>query len=182
MTASAPKRRLLRLSLRTRLVFVVVLAVVLGWLVLQVERARRQAELSAPFRELGGKVDFHVPLHTLMFSPQPGNIRGIGFSGTALTDADLKRLKLEFEKHTELRRLILSTTEVTDAGLEHLANLTTLQFLYLEDTRVTDTGLEYLTGLTSLKSLWVCHTQVTAEGEEKLQQALPKCRIQRHYP
>ena len=49
--------------------------------------------------------------------------------------------------------LILANTKVTDAGLEHLKNLSKLQWLYLDGTNVTDKGVK------------------------KLQQALPKCEI-----
>jgi hypothetical protein len=42
---------------------------------------------------------------------------------------------------------------VTDAGLAHLARLTSLQELNLESTQVTDAGLAHLAGLTSLQEL-----------------------------
>jgi hypothetical protein len=37
---------------------------------------------------------------------------------------------------------------VTDAGVEHLKELTQLQWLDLSDTQVTDAGVENLEGLT----------------------------------
>ena len=43
--------------------------------------------------------------------------------------------------------------EVTDAGLEHLKGLTSLQILVARQTQVTDAGLEHLKGLTSLQGL-----------------------------
>jgi hypothetical protein len=46
---------------------------------------------------------------------------------------------------------------VTDAGLAHLARLTSLQTLVLSETQVTDAGLAHLAGLKSLQSLnlWI---------------------------
>jgi internalin A len=46
---------------------------------------------------------------------------------------------------------------VTDAGLAHLAGLTSLQELNLWDTQVTDAGLAHLAGLTSLQAEPVGH-------------------------
>ncbi len=48
----------------------------------------------------------------------------------------------------------------------------------LECTEVTDAELEHLKGLTSLQSLHLSGTQVTDEGVKKLQQALSKCKIE----
>ena len=65
------------------------------------------------------------------------------------------------------------------AGLEHLKGLTKLGYLNLWSTKVTDAGLVHLEGLTNLKGLNLRKTQVTDAGVEKLQQALPKCKIRR---
>ncbi|NQU21935.1 MAG: hypothetical protein HQ567_11685 [Candidatus Nealsonbacteria bacterium] len=43
---------------------------------------------------------------------------------------------------------------------------------------MTDAGLEYLEGMTSLQSLDLRGTQVTDAGIKKLQQALPNCKIE----
>jgi Leucine-rich repeat (LRR) protein len=42
---------------------------------------------------------------------------------------------------TNLTRLDLSGTQVSDQGLEHLTGLKNLQFLFLEGTRVTPKGI-----------------------------------------
>ncbi len=73
--------------------------------------------------------------------------------------------------------VFLGGTQVTDAGLEHLKGLTSLQTLDLGDTFVSDAGLEHLKGLTSLQNLSLWDTKVTDEGVKKLQQALPNCEI-----
>jgi hypothetical protein len=51
--------------------------------------------------------------------------------------------------------LELWATEVTGAGLEHLAGLTQLRHLSLDDFRVTAPGLEHLAGLTRLQKLYL---------------------------
>jgi hypothetical protein len=68
-------------------------------------------------------------------------------SDTQITDAGLEHLK----GLTSLKRLDLYSTQITDAGLEHLKGLTGLQSLDLRSTQITDAGLEHLKGLTSLK-------------------------------
>ena len=50
---------------------------------------------------------------------------------------------------------------------------------WIEGTKVTDPGLMHLKGLTNLRILYLERTKVTDAGEEKLQAALPKCRIRR---
>ena len=55
-------------------------------------------------------------------------------------------------------------TEVTNAGLVHLKELTGLKVLYLFDTKVTDAGLVHLKGLTKLKQLHLDDTKVTDAG------------------
>jgi hypothetical protein len=51
--------------------------------------------------------------------------------------------------------------------------------LWLNDTQVTDAGLECLKGLTELEWLNLKNTQVTNDGVNKLQRALPHCKIER---
>jgi hypothetical protein len=46
-------------------------------------------------------------------------------------------------------------------------------------TEVTDVGLEHLKGLNKLQTLGLAETKVTDAGVKKLQQALPKCKIER---
>jgi internalin A len=73
--------------------------------------------------------------------------------------------------------LILREPQVTDAGLEHLKGLTSLQMLKLNGTKVSDAGLVHLKGLTGLKMLELLDTPVTEDGVNDLQQALPNCEI-----
>lgn len=89
-----------------------------------------------------------------------------------LTDATLAPLA-EFKA---LRRLVLGgdlfVTDVTDAGLAHLAGLTTLEHVVIEKAKVTDAGLAHLKNLTRLRSLSLRENPVTDEGIKHLH-ALP---------
>jgi Leucine-rich repeat (LRR) protein len=64
--------------------------------------------------------------------------------------------------------LILSVTEVTDAGLKELAGLRGLSYLDLAFTPVTGAGLKELAALKALSSLGLGGTRVTNEGLKKL--------------
>jgi hypothetical protein len=57
--------------------------------------------------------------------------------------------------------------------------MTRLRLLYLSSTRVTDAGLEHLKGLTEIEWLFLPGTQVTDGGVNELQKALPNTHIER---
>jgi Leucine-rich repeat (LRR) protein len=57
---------------------------------------------------------------------------------------------------------------ITDAGIEHLKGLKSLEHLELFASQITDAGLQHLEGLQSLKSFGLAHTEVTNEGIKKL--------------
>lgn len=61
----------------------------------------------------------------------------------------------------------------------HLGGLTNLEKLHLGETRVSDAGLGNLRGLAGLRWLCVKNSQVTDEGVNSLRQSLPKCKIER---
>ena len=88
-----------------------------------------------------------------------------------LNSSTLQKLKVQ------LRQNRIDTTSLSDAGLEHLKGMTSLQYLLLNGTNVSDAGLERLTGMKSLQWLLLDGTNVSDEGVKKLQQALPKCTI-----
>jgi len=64
-------------------------------------------------------------------------------------------------------------------GLEHFDRLTNLKKLDLSCTQVTDAGLEHLRGMRGLERLSLYDTNVTDEGAAKLKRALPNCLIAR---
>ncbi len=68
----------------------------------------------------------------------------------------------------ELRRLELSGTAVTSAGLIHLKGLTNLQFLNVCLTAVSDEGFEHLSALTKMRRMTVCASKITGSGFKHL--------------
>ena len=102
-------------------------------------------------------------------------LRSLKLQGTGVSDAGLKHLA----DATELVRLDLSqTSEVTGSGLAHLNGLANLEALMLNHSQVTDAGLTHLEGLSSLRILHLEATRVTDEAVRRLQEALPKCKIE----
>jgi Leucine-rich repeat (LRR) protein len=77
----------------------------------------------------------------------------------------------------KLTFLSLDDSRLTDEGLRHIGQITTLRELSLNHTRITDAGLRHLTGLKDLERLYVGDTRVTRSGCAMLHQALPKCHI-----
>ena len=60
-----------------------------------------------------------------------------------------------------------------------MKRMTNLQFLLLSNTNVTDAGLVHMKALTGLRYLNLHSTKVTDAGVKKLEAALPKCKIVR---
>ncbi|HKS38691.1 MAG TPA: c-type cytochrome domain-containing protein [Verrucomicrobiae bacterium] len=83
---------------------------------------------------------------------------------TNVTDAVIAPLK----DVTSLTDLNLAHTKVTDAGLAAIAGLSNLTRLHLEQTSITDSGLAHLKGLTRLHYLNLYGTPVTDAGLEQL--------------
>ena len=66
-----------------------------------------------------------------------------------------------------------------------VARLKQLRFLHLLDVPITDAGLDRLHGLTSLESLYLDRTRVTDEGIGRLLAALPGVHLhidEHHHP
>ena len=81
---------------------------------------------------------------------------------------------------SQLQRLDLSFTKITDAGIKELTGLKQLERLDLSDTRVTDAGLKELTGLKQLRQLVLRRrssdpnlNRRTGDGVDALEKAIP---------
>ncbi len=82
---------------------------------------------------------------------------------------------------TQLEWLNVDNTHLTDAGLPYLKDMTSLKFLHLGSTGVTDAGMPALVSLKSLKDLKVTRTAVTEEGVQVVREAIPGINIQLKY-
>ena len=99
-------------------------------------------------------------------------ITELDFTRSKLNDAGLEHIG----KCTNLQRLWLQSTNVTDVGLINLETLSELTELRLSGTRVTDNGLRHLAKLLNLQQLWLTRTRVSDAGLQKLT-ALNKLQI-----
>src|SRR5258708_1983296 len=173
-----PKRRWAQFSLATMFIVVTVFCVGLSLVVALAERQRRAV---AAIEALGGRVAYtQLGQGASEAFPRPflrrwlardyfDEVRIVNLGDTQVKDAALAHL----QELTELESLWLDGTQVTDTGLVHLQGLTGLQSLCLDHTQITDSGLAHLQGLPGLKKLWLDGTQVTDAGLEQFRQAWP---------
>ena len=98
-------------------------------------------------------------------------VRTIDLCNTQIIDAGLEHL----EELTDLKWLDLSGTQLTDAGLSHLKGLNNLQELWLSTTQISNAGLTHLKSLTKPKLLEVRRTQVSEDRAMNLRSTLPDC-------
>lgn len=163
-----PDCRLFQCSLRTHLLFAVLLALVVvwfaKWFVSEWELARSQQQAAeepaareairsaaAAIRKAGGHCDFDG-VYFVWFDEK-----------ASVTDDDLAHLKVL----PWLAHLSLADTGITDAGLEHLKGLSGLESLDLSGTKVTGAGLEHLKRLPRLRTVVLRRTSVTDADLDK---------------
>ena len=92
-------------------------------------------------------------------------IKRLDLSFTYVTDAGIQHLK----ELPELEELTLDTVEaLTDAAASYLRADKKLRRLVLRGTDITDVGMPYLANLTGLKSLDLSHTMIGDVGLESL--------------
>jgi internalin A len=112
----------------------------------------------------------------LAFLSKASNLEILGLSLTNVDDTGLT--KLEGFKRT-LKRLRLSGTKITDAGIPSLLILENLEILDLADTKVTDATLDRITGFKNLKTFDVKGATITDVGLDRLRQTLPELKSTR---
>lgn len=172
------RRRWFQFSLRTLLVFMLLASIPLSWVAVKLQRARRQRAAVEAIEELGGAVgydplapdwqsellgrDFFGHVAVIVFRDFKVTDAGVVVEGITVTDAGLEHLK----ELTQLTHLSLRHAEITDAGLEHLKGLSQLEDLDIQHTRVTDAGLKHLQGLKRLKWLHISGTRSPANALE----------------
>lgn len=170
MNTPQPKRRWLQINLRTLLVFVTLLSVALSWFTWNLRAAKRQrAAFEGIVREFGATYDrpyYSSPtglakvFGTVWLRKQLGDdfFDRVVFA-TALTDAGLEH----FADLPRLEKVDLwhYESKVTDDGLKHLAGLSELEELSLRATKITGAGLEHLKGLRRLRTLNLYQTKIS---------------------
>jgi hypothetical protein len=97
-------------------------------------------------------------------------LEDLDLSGTDVTDAGL----VHISDLTSLRKLnvgagLMKPSNLTDAGLEQLKNLHQLEQLVLSGAKITDDGLAQLAPLKNLQRLYLFQTRITDAGLEHLE-------------
>jgi Leucine-rich repeat (LRR) protein len=93
--------------------------------------------------------------------------------GVKLDDAVVKAVA----SCSNLRRLSIEHTGVTDVQLEILNNLTSLRYLNIADNKISFGGLQKLNQLKQVKQLYLFQTQVLQTDVPKLRQLFPSASI-----
>lgn len=106
--------------------------------------------------------------------PLAAQIAWLDLGGTRITDAGVTQL---LPKLTNLWRVSLDRTAITDRALLPLEKLSRLEAINLYATHVTDAGLKPLEKLPRLRSVYAWQTQVTPQGAETLQATAKKVRV-----
>jgi hypothetical protein len=167
-------RKLLRVSMRTMIVLVLVVGGGMGWLV---RGARIQRAAAAAITGNGGSVmydwewnaakgytggDERVPkwLSDRIGVDYFGHITSVWLRIT--TDEDTALVPVT--RLAQLQELRLSGSSLSDTGLARLSRITSLSRLDMDYSRFSDAGLENLKGLTRLSVLSLNGTRLTDAG------------------
>lgn len=171
---SKPKHKLrwYQFTLRTLLLVVLVAGIGFGALGQKFYQIRYQRRAVEELKKLGAGVSYADAedkwvdrwLYKLFGEDYSPVVSLVVLSGSQVTDAGLVHLK----GLNNLRWLILSDTQITDAGLEHLKGQTKLKRLELYRSQVTDVGLEHMEGLTNIEILNFYRIQITDDGLQHL--------------
>ena len=97
----------------------------------------------------------------------------VDLSATKITDQGVAQLG----SSKNLRLIRLAETSVTDAVIDTLLKIPSLESINLYGTKVTDAGVSKLAALTHLKRLYLWQTAVTPDAIKTLKEKLPACEI-----
>lgn len=162
-----PRLRWYQFRLRTLLVLVLVCVTPCIWFASRMQKARKQKAAVAAIRNRGGEVfydyqfegsglDLHAPL------PGPEWLRD--------------RLGIDFL--ADVYYVGMESSTIRDSDIEPVRDLPRLRWLRLTLSGITDAGLQQLEGLTSLERLAIENTKVTEDGVTKFRRAVPNCKIE----
>ncbi len=179
-TAPKPKLRWYQYRLWHLFVLTAVVAIVMGVLVVPVNRARQQRAAIEALRELGWVVTCHPtpsgPAWARKLFGDEMFLDAVAVDSPPGAADDAMALLGYMPR---LERAFISGEKVTDTGVRRLANLPKLKTVCLSGTSVGDEGVSHLGSLEDLEQLYLTHTQVTKEGVRQLEAMLPGCKIWR---
>jgi hypothetical protein len=152
------------------------------WLGTRVARYQQRQDLIAQIETAGGvcalqPIDAYVYEYGEDFADILRQLVRVRVTGPHITDASLSWLQSANPALAEVRLLDLSSTAVTDDGLQHLAALSGLRCADLRDTPVSAKGLDPLASLKELEWLHLGGTSVGALARRRLRKTHPQLTI-----
>ncbi len=181
-----PVERRFRFSMRGMLVGIAVFALWLG--VIGVDLLRWGQEVATVMElfdrgvvvnDMDGRFDPLEPLKNVrsieigMDSGLPGllgyvkdlpDLEAVNFRNGGVSDAGLNRVS-ELDRFPNLRSIAMDRCNVTDSGLERLANLRVLEGLYIYNcTKITGAGMANLAGLQQFRHLYLTGVPIRDAG------------------
>jgi len=107
------------------------------------------------------------------------SVKILKFSNTFIDDRGLGILAVKKEL-SQLEKLYLAGTKISDAGLLHVAQLQQLKLLSLRECQnITDEGLKALYGCKNLQMLKLGKTRVSDAAITELKKKLGGCTVQK---
>jgi len=170
------RRRRVRLLIGALLVFVLlVVGIPIAWIGHRAHRAAQVREVAKLVESLGGDIYYQVclaggpPIRSWLDPPGPEWLTRtfgehlflepvkLNLDRTNVTDADLRCLK----ELSSLQGFSAWDTRISDRGMEYVGDLTALQDLGLYGTPVGDDGIAHISKLHDLRHLWLGETPIT---------------------
>jgi hypothetical protein len=158
-------------SLRTLLVFTLIVALAAAWLRTAMESKRHEREAVAAIVAAGGRVDYDYQWENRQGGQPESNVKPPGpdwlrrllgdnffadVRSISVLERPLRDVKIVVANLDDVagaRSLYFNDSSLTDDGLAHVKGLYRLETLYLERTKITDAGLATLQGLSRLRNL-----------------------------
>lgn len=175
---SKQRRRWLRFSMRTLLVFMSIAGAGFAWLRAELHEVIERRQTIRAVKRLGGVFSVFdpvigdgsvpssqwEPLREWLGHEFTWKVSAIHLNSPSVSDNDLASLP----KMRSVHSVYIQSAQVTDAGLRHLARYPELTQLDLTGTQVTDAGLSHLRQIPHLYVLILDNTQITDSGLSEL--------------
>ena len=101
-------------------------------------------------------------------------VKSVHFGGSRLGNAGIEHIA----KLSSLERLGLEYTAVTAEGLAALQNARGLKKLYLKGLPLKDEGLKHISTIESLEFVELNGSEVSERGVQELSASLPNCKVE----